>query len=301
MDAIAEAEVKWGIKLKRVSGDEYAGPCPFCPDGGEDRFHVWQARGNYWCRVCDKKGFVDDGVALSPEERRQREIERRLAEVERKQQEHARRLSILERMAQEVPQAEAYHRNLDIVPGAREWWQKEGLFPAWQDFFTVGYCGRCPTDAAERASYTIPVVDGGQLVNIQHRLAQAPNGDKYRPHMAGLGSNLFNTRHLDEQAPGVLLVEGSKKAMVLEQYGFPAVAIAGCRNWKAEWTARFAYLDPVTICLDPDAMPSAERLAAFFPGRARIVALPCKPDDFFSVYHGTQQQFQEFVKKARPV
>lgn len=299
LDAVAQAEMRWGVQLKRVGADEWAGPCPFCRDG-RDRFHVWDL-GNYWCRVCGQKGFVDDGDALSPEEQKQREIERRVSALERQQQEHDHRLTVLERMLQEGPQAEAYHRNLDIVSGAREWWQEQGLFPDWQDFFNVGYCGKCPTDDEGRPSYTIPVVDGGQLVNIRHRLANAPAGDKYRPHMAGLGSSLFQAAVLDRREPGVILVEGEKKAMVLTQWGFPAVAISGCRNWRPEWTARFDYLEQLYIALDPDANASAQRLASFFPGRARIVALPSKPDDFFAVYHGKPAQFQAFLRTARRV
>ncbi|NTU77918.1 MAG: hypothetical protein HGA45_00705 [Chloroflexales bacterium] len=42
----------------------YVGPCPFCADGGDDRFHVWmEASGSrpaerYWCRVCDRRGLL---------------------------------------------------------------------------------------------------------------------------------------------------------------------------------------------------------------------------------------------------
>lgn len=43
-----------GLVMKRVSGNEYAGPCPWC--GGEDRFHVWSETGRYWCRRCERKG-----------------------------------------------------------------------------------------------------------------------------------------------------------------------------------------------------------------------------------------------------
>jgi len=42
----------------------YVGPCPFCADGGDDRFHVWmEASGGrpaerYWCRVCNRRGLL---------------------------------------------------------------------------------------------------------------------------------------------------------------------------------------------------------------------------------------------------
>jgi hypothetical protein len=45
-----------GIKLKKVSFRELAGPCPFC--GGRDRLRVWpdERGGAFWCRVCGKGG-----------------------------------------------------------------------------------------------------------------------------------------------------------------------------------------------------------------------------------------------------
>src|SRR5215207_4583374 len=36
-------------------GQEWHGPCPFCR-AGRDRFVVWPARDQYWCRVCGRKG-----------------------------------------------------------------------------------------------------------------------------------------------------------------------------------------------------------------------------------------------------
>ena len=38
----------------RSQGGVWRGPCPKC--GGEDRFHVWETEGRYWCRGCGKTG-----------------------------------------------------------------------------------------------------------------------------------------------------------------------------------------------------------------------------------------------------
>jgi hypothetical protein len=52
------------MRLASRNGRMYVGPCPFCPDGGEDRFHVWmEASGGrpaerYWCRVCNQRGLL---------------------------------------------------------------------------------------------------------------------------------------------------------------------------------------------------------------------------------------------------
>ncbi len=52
--------------MRRASrnGRLYVGPCPFCADGGEDRFHVWMEASNgrpaerCWCRVCNHHGLL---------------------------------------------------------------------------------------------------------------------------------------------------------------------------------------------------------------------------------------------------
>jgi hypothetical protein len=52
------------MRLVSRNGRLYTGPCPFCADGGEDRFHVWMAASGgrpaerYWCRVCDRRGLL---------------------------------------------------------------------------------------------------------------------------------------------------------------------------------------------------------------------------------------------------
>jgi hypothetical protein len=68
------------MRLVSRNGREYVGPCPFCADGGTDRFHVWmeasggRPAGRYWCRVCDRRGLLknldrDEGSAWQPEAR----------------------------------------------------------------------------------------------------------------------------------------------------------------------------------------------------------------------------------------
>ncbi len=52
------------MRLASRSGQLYVGPCPFCADGGEDRFLVWMAASGgrpaerYWCRVCNRRGLL---------------------------------------------------------------------------------------------------------------------------------------------------------------------------------------------------------------------------------------------------
>lgn len=52
-----------GISLTRITGNEWAGPCPFCGTG-RDRLRVWPQHatggkgsgGRWWCRRCGKNG-----------------------------------------------------------------------------------------------------------------------------------------------------------------------------------------------------------------------------------------------------
>jgi hypothetical protein len=68
--------------MQRASraGRLYTGPCPFCADGGDDRFHVWmEASGSrpaerFWCRVCNRRGLLrnlqGEHSASAPERQR---------------------------------------------------------------------------------------------------------------------------------------------------------------------------------------------------------------------------------------
>ena len=295
-DPIIFLERKFGLQFKRVSSDEFSSSCPWC--GGEDRFRVWTT-GNYWCRPgpghCGRKGWVDelDGTAKLTKDAL---LELRLQQLERAQKETERRVSALERMAH-CQDHRIYHAALNDE--AREWWYAEGINDDSIERYQLGYCPRCPTDKSGRSSYTIPIINDGQLLNIRHRL-KTNGGDKYRPHMAGLGTQLFNADFL-HGAKDTIIVEGSKKSIVLDQQGLGSVAIMGKRAFKKEWLAWFGNLTTIYVILDPDAKESALRLASIFDGKGKVVNLPVKPDDFFTLYGGTVDEFADFLKLAKPV
>lgn len=235
-------------------------------------------------------------AGLSPEKLQQARLEARVKALERKQQENERRLNALERMGR-CQDHISYNRLLDRTPEARAWWHDEGIDDASIARYSLGYCPRCPMDYEGRASYTIPVVNSGQLFNIRHRLATS-GSDKYRPHISGLPSTLFNldlVRGYDEP----LIVEGEKKSVVLAQHGLPNCAIMGQHNFKIEWFSYFGAAKVVYVALDPDAIESAFRLAKLFDGRGRVVNLPVKADEFFYKHGGDVDDFWGFVKVAR--
>jgi len=291
---MATAQKRWpGLTFTKKSAKEASAPCPFCKDG-TDRFLVFE-RGNYWCRQCEQSGWLDDDKArkLTKEEL----LEIRVSQLERKQREHERRLSALERMHR-CQDHITYHQALDASD--REYWHSQGMTDRVIDKYLLGICYACPTDRERRPSWTIPVVNGGKLVNIRHRIIEATNGDKYRPHMAGLGATLFNADNLYTGTDSVLLCEGEKKSIVTTENGFPSVGLMGMRSFPPAWAVRFEPFETVHIALDPDATDEAHKVAALFEGRGRVVTLPCKADDFF-VEGGTVREFAEFLRFARRV
>ena len=293
---MGEAEAQWHLEFSRKGHNEASAACPFCHDG-KDRFVIW-AEGNYWCRQCGTKGWLDD------DKKRLTDIERRLAAVEAEQRKAARermaqdrRLSALERLQRDQDHLQ-YHKLLDDTD--RAWWHRQGINDESIDRYLLGICYNCPTDRQHRGSYTIPVINHGELQNIRHRLMDSDDGDKYRPHMAGLGNTLFNADNLYEGHDSILLVEGEKKSIVLGQYGFHSVGMMGMRAFPAHWAKRFEKLREVVILLDPDAHDQAHKTAALFDGRGKVATLPVKCDDFF-VDGGTVEEFRCFLRWARPV
>lgn len=300
-EAIAAAESTWGISLKRVSSTEYRSlsGCPFCGDGGKgdksDRFRVFVEPPRYWCRQCGQQGFLDkldETKRPTPEEL----LARRVTELERKQREHEERLRRLEEMKRCTDHLR-YHEALSNE--AREYWFREGILEEAIEKYLLGFCTRCPTDREHRASYTIPVVNGGDLQNIRHRLRGAM-GDKYRPHRAGLGTQLFNADLLATER-GILVVEGAKKAIVLTEAGFPAVGIMGKRSFRREWLPLFDRVQRVFVALDPDAAESAYRLGSLFGNKAKVVTTPTKIDDMIVKYGASSGDVERCLRLARPV
>lgn len=298
-DPISIIEQHFHIELRRKSPTEYAGPCPFCKDG-VDRFVLFlDGSPRYWCRQCQAQGFVDalDGAKpLTTEER----VLMRLRQLERKQRETEERLSALEKM-ERCNDHKAYHFNMSDQ--GLEYWLSEGMTVDMIAKYQLGSCPRCPLWPS-KSSYTIPVINSGRLENIRHRLDVSRDGKvpRYLPHVKGLGVQLFNMDAIENAGDSLIVTEGEKKAIHVNERVLPAVGIMGARSFLKEWVKRIARaVSTVYVCLDPDAAESAQRLAALFHGRARIVDIGCKADDFFTRHGGSESDFRYYLKQSRPV
>jgi hypothetical protein len=301
VDWISFTEQRFGITLKRASRSEYCGPCPWC--GGRDRFRVWE-QGNFWCRPgpghCARSGWLDelDGVRQMT---RDELVELRLAALERAREEDDRRISVLERMHQSEDHLR-YHDLLCQTEQAVDYWLHEGMSYQTINDRKLGFCLSCPMMPGY-ASYTIPVISGGKLYNIRHRIANPPDGGKYRPHMAGLPAMIFNADDLLRYDEGrILILEGEKKSMVVSQEtGLPNIATMGKQSFKAGWAGKLAKFQQVYVCYDPDAKEQAYQTARLFNGRGHVMHLHVKADDFFTRWGGNADGFNDYIKTARPV
>ncbi len=171
--------------------------------------------------------------------------------------------------------------------------------------YQLGYCKRTPL-RSQYSSYTIPVSANGKLINIRHRIVSSdPKAPRYLPHVAGLGTQLFNSDMINKpsvKTQGICICEGEKKSIILSQEGFPNVGIMGKRSFKQQWLKHIKESAAVVyICLDPDAKESALHLAKHFAGKARGADFPVKPDEFFFRYNGTPDDFRHFLAISRPV
>jgi hypothetical protein len=298
---IRNAETRWPqLRFKKKTNGEASASCPFC-NNGIDRFVLF-ADGGYWCRQCESKGWIDEEDSqwskLTDTERRLRVLEAEQRRARREREEQAQRLSALERMAQ-CQDHLRYHEALSW--DAIDYWHGEGMTTDTIGNYKLGFCERCPTDREGRPSYTIPVTYKGKLINIRHRLVDAPSGDKYRPHMAGLGAQLFNADAVHQDLPSLVIVEGEKKSIICEQTGIANVGIIGKQGFKPAWAKWFGELDTVYVALDPDAKRQAWELARLFNGTGRVARLPCKIDDMIVKYGATKNDIEWYLNLARPV
>lgn len=298
--AIALAERKWpGLELHRKNAHEASSSCPLCGQATRDGFLIFDDLG-FWCRKCGQSGRLnrDTNHRLTSEEL----IEIRLRRLERLDAEKETRLQALERMAH-CHDHEQYHDAAINSTTAMEWFISQGIQP-WAVFdYKLGTCPRCPTDREGRPSYTFPIWrKDGPLWSIRHRL-QGADSDKYRPHRRNLGRQLVNAQLLGDWSDRVIVVEGVKKARVIQQYDLPVVGILGKTGFEDRWLSWFHPSASICIALDPDAQECADKLAHRIAQHGKPVSIarfPMKPDDLF-IAGATVDEWESYIHLARRI
>lgn len=316
--------VRQTVNLRRKTDTEYAGPCPFCPDAGEDRFIVHPAPWGelrYWCRQCGEEGNAikyiqrrdglsfqsavavlvaqDNAPLLSTAELAERrvEIEARRAESAAREAEH--RAAAERHMAAAWRERDLQGRLLAHI-GYIARLEAEGLTRHALETFGVGLGEHrdCP-------ALVIPwtVTDGAGELHVRALQYRALEPTDWTYHYSrGSKPTLFNadcvTTPCDDS---IIIVEGAKKTMSLYGHGFASVCGLSSKGaFRREWVSQFAKFDRVYVCLDPDAREQATTAARLIGDKARVVALRHKPDDFLVATRGDVDLFVHYLNSAVP-
>jgi len=306
-EACRLAQARWSNLQLTIKTSYCANsPCPWC--GGTDRWVLFD-NGYWFCNPgdghCGRKGWLDDDQqkTWTAEERRLRRIEAEQVRARRERSQQSQRITALERMAR-CTDHEDYHLDACHDEEFWKWTEAQGLLPETVLKYKVGLCPRCPTDREHRPSYTFPIWrKDGPLWSIRHRLIGAENGDKYRPHRAGLGTQLANARMLPQFDEWVGIIEGTKKVRVIGQHDIPVVGILGKTQFETRWLKWFHPNAHIVIGLDPDAKDAAWKLGREIAETGKevsVAAFPVKPDDMF-VYGCTREDWMAYIHLARKI
>lgn len=126
----------------------------------------------------------------------------------------------------------------------------------------------------------IPFIADGRITFLQGR--RVDKGDPKYLHLRGRQVPLYNADTLANLSKGdtVYVCEGVFDAMMLEQNGYPAVAILGVNNFKEDMTTLFKGLK-VVLCLDNDkaGKEGVQTIAKMFIKKGQQVFTKDLPDN----------------------
>jgi hypothetical protein len=123
----------------------------------------------------------------------------------------------------------------------RDYWYSRGLNDEVIDRFKLGFSDEW---------YTIPFYESGEFKNFQCR-KDLPE-KKIRPWYRGIGPLLFNGDIL-RFVSTVYITEGPVDAILLNQYGFPAISHSGgAQGWNQIWFKHFIQVKDIIYIADND-------------------------------------------------
>lgn len=156
----------------------------------------------------------------------------------------------------------------DSMPAnRREYWKSRGLFDQTINDFFLGWDGK---------RYTIPATYRLVPFACKRRQSEIDDGiDAKYISITGSRSGLFNADCL-WTTDKVVICEGEIDAMLLNQWGFPAVSsTAGAGTFKEKWAELFLFVPKIWILYDNDeAGRKGEALVHSILRRAKIVRYP---------------------------
>jgi len=157
--------------------------------------------------------------------------------------------------------------HLNMPDSRREYFLKRGLFDQAINDFMLGWDGK---------RYTIPHLYRLVPFGVKRRQSEINDGiDAKYTSVTGSRAGLFNADVL-WNTDKVVICEGEIDAMLLTQWGFPAVSsTAGAGTWKADWVKLFSSVQKIWILYDNDeAGRKGSSLVFSTLRRAKIISYP---------------------------
>lgn len=302
-------EATWGHHpgFRYKSGNEYCMPCPKC--GGDDRF---------W--INDYGGVISGQCRNCPHKERATNVDPQLKEriLQQHKEEKERQADLLAQF-QESKMWERYNESMD--DSQRNAWKREGISYQDQDRYSLGYIPgkKMWNPQTNKWAFvdvmTIPTWHyERQVKTMQYRLLGYPEGmDKYH-NMKGFPTALFFAQPDQPLAGRIVLVEGAKKAIVVQRamdkakYEGHAIAFPS-KNPSSELIRELSTADELVLALDPDAMErigrqrsEADRIISMINGpKIKAANFPVKPDDLIVVYNRNADDLVRYLYLSRVV
>lgn len=210
---------------------------------------------------------------------------------------------------QSTHQWRIYHD--EMTERERELWRRAGIPDGVQDMLRLGYARQRPFYANDKQVHcdamTIPYFQPGwAAATMQYRLVDPPDpNDRYR-FQAGLHAPLYLTDPDCTPKGPCILGEGAKKGIVtwlnLGDKLKGCVVASHSKTPKADTLAILADCEPIYIAFDPDATNEQLMAVARLLGleRVRLVQLPVKLDDAFTIHNAAPADIWRFFQSARP-
>lgn len=283
------AQVKWlnplDVTIERMTGTKVRVgtkiKCPF-HDDKKPSLSVWKDHWRCWaCNVggdvIDFVGYMRYGTAYDKRNHfrdilmflggaRQETVSMTAPPVLAQTQ-------VVERLPLQATQIDVMEWHMTMPLARRQYWQSRGLSDATINAFKLGWDGK---------RYTIPALAQRHLFGVKRRQSEIADGllGKY-VSIKGSRVGIFNFDIL-AHTRSIVICEGEIDAMLLLQYGYPAVSsTGGASSWREEWAVFFPHMTDIVVLYDNDkaGLEGANVVCKSLPG-ARIVHLPHGVKDF---------------------
>jgi len=132
---------------------------------------------------------------------------------------------------------------------------------------------------------SIPYLARAGVVSLRFRCIREHdcNGinyhSKYRTRI-GDRARIYGVEHLVSAGPAICITEGELDALILNQLGYPAVALPGAQTWKAHYRRLFEDFSRIVVFADGDHAGStfADTWSKLFPRSVQIAQMDEKED-----------------------